>query len=50
MKHICKYFLMDDKGVRRCTQCGKAAHEPEVKLQEEHEDKAIDRPTTKARR
>ena len=41
-KHECKYFLMDDKGVRRCSVCGKPAKPViEDKNVEAHEDKAV---------
>ena len=48
-KHVCKYFLRDSQGVRRCVQCHKPAHqdEPEVKMQEVHEDKSVEAHETK---
>lgn len=26
MRHICRYFLVDNDGVRRCSQCNAPAH------------------------
>jgi len=50
MTHICKYFLVDAEGIRRCVECGKSAQEvkQELKADTEHEDKALDKPEDKA--
>ena len=46
MKNVCKckYYLMNDKGIRVCSVCGKSAPVKPViedKLMEAHEDKAV---------
>ena len=42
MKCKCKYYLMNDKGVRVCSVCGKPAP-----VKSEIEDKAVSKPEDK---
>ena len=44
MKCKCKYFLMDEYGIRRCTQCNEPANKVVI------EDKTITKHGTKKRR
>ena len=44
MKCKCKYYLMNDKGVRVCSVCGKPAPPKDAKP---IEDKAVEKPEDK---
>ena len=52
MEHKCKYYIINEAGVRVCSVCGKPAHaedgeQVEDKNVEKHEDKRVYPPESK---